>query len=177
MTYQKDSGGSEVALRDCPLEQPTGVQLPPLRFCSRGVEHCVLGDALDEVRKHWQVTKPLLAANEAEVLVPPAKSPYDAVLVWYENDKVSRVMARHRQPKTLKPREIGAALQKTWAADIDHLGFLRRQDGPLGQVLQAYCWNDDRTRVRIFAQETVAGLRLFTEWRTWPIPARTLAAK
>lgn len=172
LTYQKDKGGSEVVLRDC---LDVG-QLPPLQFCSRGVKACVLGDSQPDVRKRWHVAKPLLAANGAEVLAPPAKSPYDAVLVWYDNDKVTRVIARHREPKTLKTPEIGEALQKAWATNIDQLGCLRRQDGPSGQVLQAYSWNDDRTRVRVFAQETNDGVRMFTEWRTWPIPPRRVAA-
>ncbi len=176
-TYQNDPGGSEVVLRDCPAEQPLGVELPPLLFCRRGVEACLLGDPLAQVRTRWNVSKPLLAANGAEVVPLPAASPYDVLLVWYDDDKVSRLIARHRNPTTLKPEEAGAALQQAWSADFDHLGYVRRQDGPQGQVLQAYSWNDDRTRVRIFAQETQEGIRLFTEWREWPIPAKTVAAK
>ncbi|HWG44905.1 MAG TPA: hypothetical protein VN688_19180 [Gemmataceae bacterium] len=176
-TYQSDKGGSEVVLRDCPAEQPLGVQLPPLEFCRRGVEACVLGDTLSEVRRRWDITKPRFASNGAEVLFLPAKSPYDVLLIWYDNDKVSRLIARHRNPKTVKYEEVGAALQQAWSADLDRLGYLRRQDGPLGQVMQAYSWNDDRTRVRIFAQETEEGIRLFTEWREWPIPAKTVASK
>ena len=177
LTYQRDRGGIEVTLRDCPLDQPQGVELPPLLFCGRGVEGCVLGDTQDELHKRWQVRKPLFASNGAEILVMPAKSPYEVLLVWYENDKVSRLIARHRDPKTLKEAEVAAALQQAWGADLDRLGFVRRQDGARGQVLQAYSYNDDRTRVRLFAQETREGIRLFTEWREWPIPAPTLASK
>jgi hypothetical protein len=176
-TYQNDKGGSEVVLRDCPAEQPLGVSLPPLAFCSRGVEACVLGDTLSEVRRRWRIAKPLLASNGDEVLALPAKSPYDVLLISYDNDKIVRLIARHRSPKTVKYNEVGAALQQAWSADLDRLGYLRRQDGMLGQIMQAYSWNDDRTRVRIFAQETEEGIRLFTEWREWPIPAKTLAAK
>jgi hypothetical protein len=176
-TYQNDVGGSEVVLRDCPTDRPHGVELPPLLFCRRGVEFCNLGTSQAEVRKNWKISKPLLAANGAEVIVQPATSPYDVLLVWYDEDRVSRVIARHRNPATLKPAEITGALQQAWSANLDHLGYVRRQDGPLGQVLQAYSWNDDHTRVRIFAQETEAGIRLFTEWRGWPIPAKTLASK
>jgi hypothetical protein len=177
LTYQHDLGGSEVVLRDCPADKPQGVELPPLVFCSSGVEGCVLGDSQSEVRKRWRVVKPLLASNGAEVLMLPTNSPYDVLLVWYDNDKVSRLIARHREPKSLKSTEVSAALQQAWGADLDHLGFLRRQEGARGQVLQAYSYHDDRTRVRLFAQETEEGIRLFTEWHGWPIPARTLAAK
>ena len=177
LTYQHDKGGSEVVLRDCPPDSPLGVKLPPLAFCSRGVEGCLLGETPADLRKRWQVSKPLLTNNGAEVLVPPAGSPYDVLLVWYEGDKVSRLIGRHREPKTLKRDQIAEALQRAWAADFDRLGYLRRQDDARGQVLQAYNWHDDRTRVRIFAQETEDGIRLFTEWREWPIPAQTVASK
>jgi hypothetical protein len=177
LTYQHDKGGSEVVVRDCPLDNPLGVALPPLVFCNRGVEGCILGETPSDLRKRWQVSKPLLTNNGAEVLVPPAGSPYDVLLVWYEGDKVSRLIGRYREPKTLKREQIGEALQRAWAADFDHLGYLRRQDGTRGQVLQAYSWHEDRTRVRIFAQETEDGIRLFTEWREWPIPAQTVASK
>lgn len=176
-TYQRDQGGSEVVVRDCPPDRPEGVALPPLVFCSRGVEACLLGDTRAELVKRWHITKPLYASNGAEVLALPANSPYDAVLIFYDNDKVTQLIARHRQPKALKPAEVASGLHQAWAADFDHLGALRRQDGRQGRVLQAYTWNDDRTRVRIFAQETEAGIRLFTEWRQWPIAAKSVAAK
>ncbi|HTU88705.1 MAG TPA: hypothetical protein VMF69_01290 [Gemmataceae bacterium] len=180
LTYQRDSGGSEVVLRDLtdqpasPAREPV---LPPLVFCRRGVEGCVLGDSQAEVRKRWRVSSPLLASNGAEVLAMPANSPYDVLLVWYDNDKVSRLIARHRQPKPRKIDEVAAALQQAWAADFDRLGYVRRQDSVLGQVLQSYGFHDDRTRVRLFAQDTEEGIRLFTEWRDWPIAAPTLASK
>jgi hypothetical protein len=177
LTYQNDKGLSEVSLRDCPADAPLGVEMPPLVFCSRGVEACGLGDSRSDVLRRWNTTRPLLAANGAEVLALPATSPYDALLVWYENDKVSRVIARHRNPQAVKERDLGAALQQAWSNDFDRLGYVRRQDGQRGQVLQAYSWNDDRTRVRIFGQETAEGIRLFTEWRSWPIPAQTVASK
>jgi hypothetical protein len=180
LTYQRDSGGSEVVLRDCSPpqeEQSNNSELPPLLYCRRGVEGCTLGDSQAEVRKRWRVNNPLLATNGAEVLVMPANSPYDVVLVWYDNEKVSRLIARHRQPKPLRAEEVGAALQQGWAADLDHLGYIRRTDGAVGQVLQSYGFHDDRTRVRLFAQETEEGIRLFTEWRDWPIASQKLASK
>jgi hypothetical protein len=177
LTYQRDSGGSEVVLRDCPADKPLGVELPPLLFCRLGVDGCVLGDRQSDVRTRWRVHNPLLASNGAEVFAMPANSPYDVLLVWYENDTVSRLIARYRKPTLHKAEEAGAALQQAWAADFDHLGFIRRQDGALGQVVQSYGFHDDRTRVRLFAQETHEGIRLFTEWRGWPISSRTLASK
>jgi hypothetical protein len=177
LTYQHDTGGSEVTLRECPADKPTGIELPPLAFCDRGVVGCSLGDALADVRKRWQISKPLLAGNGAEVLTLPANSPYDVLLVWYEGNKVSRLIARHREPRTVNFEQIGAALQQAWAQNFDRLGYVRRRNGARGQVLQSYGWHDDQTRVRIFAQDTEDGTRLFTEWREWPIPVQTVAAK
>jgi hypothetical protein len=175
--YRRDAGGSEVTLRDCPPDKPHGVELPPLRFCGRGVLGCNLGDTQSDVRRRWRVRNPLLASNGAEVLLPPSASRYDLLLVEYENGKVSKLIARQREPKTLKKQEITDALRQAWGADLDRLGFVRRQDGALGQLLQAYSYHDDRTRVRLFAQEMPEGIRLFTEWRDWPIAAKLLAAK
>lgn len=176
LTYQRDSGSSEVVLRDL-SNQPDAQSKEPLQFCGRGVQGCVLGDTLAVVHQRWHVHNPLLTANGAEILVQPANSPYDALLIWYDQDKVSRLIARHRQPKPRKAEEVGAALQQAWGADLDRLGYIRRQDGALGQVLQSYGFHDDRTRVRLFAQETEEGIRLFTEWRDWPVATPTLASK
>jgi len=172
LTYQRDSGGSEVVLYD-----RSSHSLAPLRFCRRGVEGCVLGDSQTEVRQRWRVHNPLLASNGAEVLMMPTNSPYDVLLVWYDKDKVSRLIARYRQLKPAKVEEVGEALQQAWGEDLDHLGFLRRRDGARGQVLQSYGFHDDCTRVLLFAQETEEGIRLFSEWRDWPVAAQTLASK
>lgn len=177
LTYQRDAGGSEVVLRDCPLDKPQGIELPPLRFCNRGIDGCVLGDTQAEVRKRWQIRHPLMASNGAEVLAMPANSPYDVLLVWYDEGKVSRLIARHREPKALKAADVVAVLQQAWGAALDRLGYLRRQDGPSGQIVGAYSYHDDLTRVRLFAQETREGIRLFTAWREWPISVRKLASK
>ncbi len=177
LIYQRDSGGIEVVLRDCPVENSDDLLLPPLTFCGRGMEGCQLGEKQSDVRKSWQIRSPLYASNGAELLVPPSKSRYDVLLVWYENGKVSKVIARHREPKALKTADVAAALQQAWGADLDRLGFLRRQDDAAGPVLKAYSYHDDVTRVRLFAQETAEGIRLFTEWREWPIAAKIVASK
>lgn len=176
MTYQRDGGGSEVVLSDLTRQSETQFR-EPLQFCRRGRDGCALGDSRAEVHKRWRIRNPLLTANGAEVLALPADSPYDALLVWYDNDKVSRLIARHRQPTLRKTAEVAAALQQAWGADLDRLGFIRRQDDAVGQVVQSYGFHDDNTRVRLFAQETEDGIRLFTEWRDWPIAAQRIASK
>ncbi len=172
MTCERDGAGTEVTIRDCPLDQPNGVPLPPLRFCTRGVDHCQLGDAQAEVVKHWpgDLTK---TPDGALALTQPKTSPYDVVLVWFENDKVSRVVARHRQKGALNYNDVPKALQEAWSRDLDTLGVVRRQDAASGQILQGYGWHDDVTRVRIFGQDSSDGPRLLTEWRDWPIVVQT----
>jgi hypothetical protein len=165
LTCDRDGGGiAEVVLRDL----PAGAELPPLRFCGRGVEGCGVGDARADVLKRWNVSKPPAAAGGAEVLGPPAGSPYDLLLVWSEGGKVTRVIARHK---------TRTSLQQAWARDLDRLGCVRRRDDRRGQVLEAYGWHDDSTRVRTFVQDTEKGPQLFTEWRTWPVEAPKVAAQ
>jgi hypothetical protein len=176
LTFQRDAGGVEVVVRERGAEDNEEGVLPPLQFCGRGVAGCVLGDARSDVFRHWKVTQPPVV-DGAEVLGLPAASPYDLLLVWSENGRVTRLVARHHSPTSLRPKDVGAALQEAWSRDIDHLGVVRRQDEKYGHVLQAYGWHDDVTRVRIFAQEMEDGLRLFTEWRAWPVPAEAVAAK
>ncbi len=64
-----------------------------------------------------------------------------------------------------------------WRADIDHLGALRRQDFPKEPLLQSSTWHDDRTRVRIFGQQTETGPRLYNEWCELPIPTPKTAKR
>jgi hypothetical protein len=173
-TYERDAGGSEVTLRDCPLEHPNGVPLPPLQYCSRGVENCRLGDARADVLKRWPA-KPTTTTDGALVLGQPGTSAYDLVLVWFENDKVSRIVAQHRAKGTVSESDVPRLLQEAWSHDLDGLGVIRRQEAPQGQLLQGYGWHDDVTRVRIFGQEAKDGPRLLTEWRDWPVAVKAAA--
>jgi hypothetical protein len=163
LTCDRDGGGiAEVVLREA------GAKLPPLRICRGGVEGCGVGDARADVLRRWKVSKPQVAAGGAEVLAPPAGSPYDLLLVWSDAGKVTRVIARHKSR---------VSLQEAWARDIDRLGCVRRRDGRRGQVLEAYGWHDDAIRVRTFIQDTEKGPQLFTEWRSWPVEAPKVAAQ
>jgi hypothetical protein len=176
LTLQRDEGGAEVVLRERPADQPQGVELPPLQFCPRGVALCALGDVRSEVLAKHKVPQPPTLANGAEVLVEPATSPYDVLLVWYDKGRVSRIIARHRAKEPVATTEVTTALQTAWSQNIDHLGYVRRVEPQRGQVHAAYDWHDDVTRVRTFAQDTEDGIRLFTEFRDWPVAAQAVAA-
>jgi hypothetical protein len=177
MTYQRDAGGAEVSLRDCDADHADGQALPPLRFCSRGVDGCSLGDARAAVLRRWGIVNPVTTADGGVVLGQPESSPYDAVIVWFEEDKAVRIVAQHRRKgRELRPDNLTPALQEAWGRNIDRLGALRYQCGPWDQMYAAYGWNDDKTRVVLFAQDREEGPRLLTAWREWPVEPKAVAA-
>jgi len=140
--------------------------LPPLRFCDEGAAGVLLGQARADVLKRFPNHKPL-ENEDAVALAASAESPYETLAVWFDADKVTRIVAQHK----VKPRDaadVTAKMQEAWARDFGRLGALRRQDGAAGPVLEAYGWHDDKVRVRLSAQETTDGPRLLTEWRYWP---------
>jgi hypothetical protein len=180
MTLQRDAGGAELTLRDCPPDEPLGVSLPPLQFCGRGVDGCALGDRRADVLARWKGADSVSSSDGGLVLAQPPSSPYEAVVAYFDGDAVSRILGYHRAGKPLQRQDVPAAFQEAWARDLDRLGAVRRQEAVSGLALPALGWHDDRTRVRTFAQETDQGPRLFTEWREWaaqpPAPAPQRAA-
>jgi hypothetical protein len=166
-TCQRDAGGYELAVRDNPLNPSQAKELPLLTFLSRGPENCTLGQDRAAVLRAWKAEAAEPTADGAIPLVPARTSPYDLVLVWFEGGKVTRVVARHRAAVTPRGNDYSAALQEAWSRDIDHLGWLRRQEIAEGGAVQAYAWNDDRNRIRTFVQDSEQGPRLLTEWREW----------
>ncbi len=171
LTYQRDAGTTvEVVLRDRPAARPQGPALPPLQAVSRGVGPVKLGETQAEVRKAW-TTPPGRAEEGADVYRLKADSAYAYVMIYYEAGKVSRLVAAHK--KAPAPSEAGAsaALQEAWQAGMHELGFVRRQVEKQGPVLERYFWHDEEVRVQSLVQATPEGPRLFTEWRTWPVPA------
>ena len=173
LTCQRDGGGAEVILRDWPAgltPDQVNEALPPLRFCDEGAAGVLLGQTRADVFQKFPSHKPL--ENEDAVAVPaPADGPYETLAVWFDAGKVVRVVAQHKAQPT-DAADVTAKLNEAWARDFDRLGGRRRLDGAWGPILQAYGWNDDRVRVRMLAQQTADGPRLFTEWRTWPVAKR-----
>jgi hypothetical protein len=173
LTCQRDAGGAEVTLRDWPAgatAKQAAESLTPLRFCDQGAAGVLLGQDRADLLKRFPTHKPL-ENEDAIALAAPADSPYETIAVWFEADKVVRVVAQHKAA----PRDaadVTAKMQEAWARDFDRLGAIRRQDGPAGPVLQAYGWHDDKVRVRLLAQNAGDGPRLFTEWRYWPLEAK-----
>src|SRR5262249_2573432 len=139
----------------------------PLEYLPRGTEGCNLGLPHDDLLKKWHIDKPVLTADGALVLRPPATSPYDALLVWSTHGRVVRVVARHR-PDAIKrttPAQWADAITQMWRRDAGTLGWPRRQDLAKGDVLQGLTWYDDETRVRTFWQQGDDSVQVFTEWK------------
>jgi hypothetical protein len=181
LTYQADPLCSEVILTDCPLDRPDGVALPPLETCTRGIDGARLGDSRAEVESRWKQDQTRPLTDGGLVLFMPSSSPYDMTIVYFDNNKVNRVLARHRLAPT-DARGYLADLQKVWHNDVDRLGVLRRVDSRVDpetgdQIPIGFSWNDDVTRVRAFGTKAADGShRLFTEWRAWPIPVEKKAS-
>jgi hypothetical protein len=166
LTYQRDHGGVEIALRDCPPEHENGLPLPPLEYLRRGPENCLLETAQAELLRQW--TQPEKTADGAWILRPQGPGTYDVFLVWFDKERVSRIVARHRpsaRPPTA-PAQAGQVLAQAWARELATLGWPRRQDLTAGDILQSFGWHDERTRVRLFWQENDQGeIYLYTEWQ------------
>jgi hypothetical protein len=173
LTCQRDGGGSEAIVRDRPAGATVDeaeTALPPLRFCDDGASGVRLGQTRADVLKTFPENK-ALDGEDAVAFAARADSPYETLAVWFDADKVVRVVAQHKA-KPADAGDVPAKLQAAWTRDFERLGAPRRQEGPSGRVLQALGWHDDRIRVRTAAQDTPDGPRLFTEWRYWPVTVK-----
>jgi hypothetical protein len=169
LTLQRDAGGAETIVHDLPESVPADRELAPLRFCSRGVEGCQLGVSKAELEARWK--NPGTMPDGGLTLEQPASSPYDVLLVWLHEDRVVRIVARHRQPRPVPAGAVNQTLQQVWSEGLDQLGAIRRQEAASAAIRGGYAWHDDVTRVRTFVQEGAQMPELLTEWRSWPIPA------
>jgi hypothetical protein len=163
-TYQRDAGGTEVILTDR-AEAEAGKPLGPWLFLAAGPVGCKLGDSRETV--HQVLKAPVAASAGGDVHRQPSDSPYEMVLVWYRDGKVSRIMGVHRARPSSDEREVPALLSQVWGRNLDSLGFVRRQEGERGPIAGSYYWHDDRTRVHSFVQSSDQGPRLMTEWLAW----------
>lgn len=170
LAYERDGGGVELRLRDVTGQGSAAGPLPPLECLSRGPENCLLGMTRNEILGKWGNGQPG-TADDALVLAPPPSSPYDVVLVWFEKDVAQRLVARHKRQSQAGARNAGSsslapALTEAWGRDLRVLGWPRRQEVTAQEALQSLAWHDDRTRIRMFWEETESGVtRLFTEWK------------
>ena len=168
VAFQRDVGGVEIVVRDCSHDPELGPSPPPAEYLSRGPANCPLGVNRQALLQSWRVTEPNSTADGALVLRPPQGSPFDAILVWFDNDQAVRILARHVPTGThlTNPAQWGHALGDAWGRELGMLGWPHRQDFATNDIVQSLGWHDDRTRMRMFWQETETGPpRIFTEWK------------
>jgi hypothetical protein len=178
MTFYCDGGVADLTLRDCPVDHPEGAPLSPFECLPRGPADCLLGTAKADLLKSSPAAKPESTVDL--VLYPPKNSRYDAYLIWFEGDKVSRVVARHRAAKadSSNPAKIDKALTDAWGRDLQAFGWACRHEFNADEELQGVGWFDERTRVRTYWQETESGKQyVFTEWTNVAAPIKTAGAK
>jgi hypothetical protein len=167
VSWQQDVGGVEVVLRDRPPEHPSGVAFAPLSYLPRGPDTCRLSTKRAELAREWNLQKPV-RAGDALVLTPRQPNPYDALLVWFDKDRVVRVVARHTGKNLAKssPEQLAHVVQLAWSEKLSEFGWPRRQDHNANRVLQSWANHDDTTRIRVFWQQNQDGSReVFTEWK------------
>jgi hypothetical protein len=166
LTCLQKGAGLEVILRDRPAADDADVT-QPTSYLPRGPEGCTVGTSREDLLRTWHVRGPA-PAGQALVLTLRRSSPYDALWVWLENDRVVAVRARHKQENTeaLQAAQAGQAVTQAWAQDAAALGWPRQQDLTADGVVQGWTNHDDRTLVRIFWQVRPGEApRVFTEWR------------
>ncbi len=164
LVYQLDAGGVEIAVRDCSADPVVGLPLSPLEYLPRGPANVQLGDERQQLLQRWGVSQPVIAGDGALVLRPAQGSPFDAFLIYFGNDHAMRIVARH-VPNANRANPSQAVIE-AWGRELPTLGWPRRQDQVVNDILQSFGWHDDRTRIRIFWQETETGPpRIFTEWK------------
>lgn len=156
LTCTLEAGSLEMALRQCPAAHPDGAPLPDFTYLSRGAEEIVLGMPRSEV-----VARGATPHEGALLLKPKADSPFDSVLVWFENELVSRVVASYRETGG---QSAAKQLPVNWGRELRTVGWPWRQDYADNQP-QSWTTSDDRTRYRLFWQEDNLGTHVLAEWR------------
>ena len=169
MTVQRDGTTVEMTLHNCPLDRPDGVPLSPFAYLDRGLEGVALGDSRANVVARVKPDKPR-TLDDGGIVLPSARgSGYDVLLVWFDKDRVNRIVARSSAPATpagKQPPKIGDQITQAWGRNLRSFGWPTRQDAGPDGGLQTLGWHDDLTRIRIFAQDTDDGqARIFTEWK------------
>jgi hypothetical protein len=169
MTVQRDGTTVEMTIHNCSLNEPAGVPLPPFKYLPRGPEGVALGDSREDLLKRFKIDKPRTLDDGGLVLPPTRGSGYDALIVWFAEDRVNRIVARANPPATnsaKQPPSAGELIAQAWGRSLRSLGWPTRQDTASDGSPQTLGWHDDQTRVRIFAQDGDDGRpRAFTEWK------------
>ena len=166
---RRDQAGIELILKDCPLEFPNGAPLPPANWLPRGpMPECTLDSSKADVLKHWKISAPQEGPDGGLVLRPTEKSPHDAYVVFFDGQRVSRIVARSRQTgeSLSQPTAASKAVMAAWGQNAAVFGWPWQQAFNRQGHLQSWSTHDETTQVRVFWQnQGESGLRVFTEWK------------
>jgi hypothetical protein len=178
LSFTVDGPTADVTLLDCPLDEPKGVALGELSFLTLGPEDCALTTSRETLLKNWQATKPGKAPKVDLVLYPSAKSPYDVLLVWFESDRVARVVARFRSAASKERPSPGQLLSDAWGQSMQTWGWPSHHDFGTNQELTSMGAHDDKVRFRIYSQLSDDGApRVFAEWKKIGSPTQVSATR
>jgi hypothetical protein len=167
LTCQYDGAGAEVTLRTCSATQAEGVPLKALEFLPRGSDGYALGDTREQALVSARTGKPSTTSDGGLILPAAKNSPYDMIIVWFDNDRAVRIVGHHaREGSIPTPEQLADKVLKLWQAQSAKLGWPRRQDESSQKVLQGLAWQDDRTRVRHFWEKPGGSSpQVYTEWK------------
>ncbi|HKB41700.1 MAG TPA: hypothetical protein VKD72_35070, partial [Gemmataceae bacterium] len=103
------------------------------------------------------------------VLVPEDPGKFDALFVWFDGGKASRILARHAGPNDRRslPVEMAKAVETAWARLLPTVGCWLVREVDAGEVSR-YGSLDDRTLFWIYWQGEQGTPRVYTEWREAP---------
>jgi hypothetical protein len=120
-----------------------------------------------ELLQKWNIEKPEVAGDGA-LLLRPASGPYDALLVWFDKDKVARVVARQRQEgEKGNPSQWSKAVSEVWTQEGAGYGWPRRMDVAAHNEVQGLGWHDDEKQIHVFWREDADGAaHVYREWRS-----------
>ncbi len=141
LSCTSDAGSLEITLSNCPPEHADGVPLPPFAFLAPGPDEVSLGSTRSEL-----LAKGAAPFETALLLKSKAGSPFDSILVWFDQERATRIVARYRANAVNEPAKH---LQEAWARDVRQVGWPWRQDLAAGQP-QSWTTFDARTRYRLF---------------------------
>jgi hypothetical protein len=168
LTCQRDAWGVELILRDVSGPDPAPEVLAAPQLLPRGPEgEAALGATRDDALKAAGGKSQTLE-DGALLLAPRSPGLYDALFVWLDGDRVTRLVARYAQqaPPKAKAPQLTRILSEAWGRDARAFGWPARQDAAEGTTLPGLGWQDEHTRVRLFWQESDNGpARLYTEWK------------
>lgn len=167
LTCKREGGVTEVILRDRPVDSSADKGLPLLEYLVRGPTSCVLGMNRTDLFRQWNVTTPKTLEDGAVVLTPSTPRPYDALMVWFENERVVRIVARNTADGwAATTAQLAQSVSEAWGRDLKQLGWPARQEMTPQGILQGLGWYDGLTRQRIFWQDhDGASPRVYTEWK------------